>query len=126
MHATTIIAYTYEGAAYCPDCGSTLDHTDPEVSPIFAAAIDEGVGGTTCDSCGECLSPSGDWLSAEDITDRRYYQWPVCGYCNHTEPRERMTARERLELRDEKCRCCARKGLKLVRRGPWAVERAEH
>jgi hypothetical protein len=57
-HATEIIAYTYEGAAYC------VAHTDTDEShydydapnPVFASDTDFIEAGFVCSICGEELS----------------------------------------------------------------------
>lgn len=115
------LGYTYDGAAYCADCGrKSLDMDDPEVSAFFSWDCNNP--GTTCDGCGACLDDQNNWEPPDVICDPRYYQWPRCAACNHTEPRHRLSARERLELAEEACPCCGRGPLKLERRGPWAGE----
>lgn len=86
MHATDIIAWHYDGAAYCPDCADFDDDTE-EASPVFADSLEEEIG-ATCDTCRACLSDSGEWLKAEDITDKRFYRWSRCAECNDQRPWE--------------------------------------
>lgn len=88
MNSADIIAYHFDGAVYCPDCTDNEDMQDnEECSPVFADSLEDEIG-ATCDSCRNCLSDNGEWISGEDITDKRFYRWSECTYCGEQRPHE--------------------------------------
>jgi ssDNA-binding Zn-finger/Zn-ribbon topoisomerase 1 len=82
MHATDIIAWHFNGAAYCPDCKPTPNADDirragGEPGPVFADSSEEEQG-ATCDACGACFDGE-DWTNEPT-------QWATCDACNHQRP----------------------------------------
>lgn len=56
MHATEIVGYHYNGAAYCPECfGDERDHPDTGYGPNPVFASDE-CWSDSCDGCGLTLA----------------------------------------------------------------------
>ena len=88
MHACDIIAWHYNGAAFCPDCQPMPDadvvrRAGGEPHPVFADSIEEE-NGATCDDCSACLV-SGEWLSHEEATAHRT-RWSYCLECGSQKP----------------------------------------
>lgn len=44
-----IVAWTFDGAIYCPGC-----KPDPEAQPVFEQDVNE-VANSVCDTCGEII-----------------------------------------------------------------------
>jgi len=88
MHATEIVAYHADGAAYCPDCATRQGFGDDEETGVVCAEHLYEAVGETCDSCQRCLDDSGEWQTRDDICNPRLYRWTRCSSCNSQQPHE--------------------------------------
>ena len=78
MHACDIIAWTFDGAAYCDSCGND------EMNPVFGEKESDAIG-MTCDACAACYVDGAGWIPADDI-DGTVVRWAKCPTCNHHHP----------------------------------------
>ncbi len=105
MHSCDILAYTFDGATYCPDCvpqaadtgcESPADHADENGAcdenchgygpgPVFAESEEE-VYGWTCDSCRACYVIGDGWTAHDDAVNPEYTRWATCRDCGAVYP----------------------------------------
>ena len=76
-----MIAYTFDGESYCPDCIED-DENNLEIGVVFADSQDEIIG-WTCGTCGDCYTPDGWTPSDSAVKD---YRWSCCPSCNSQQP----------------------------------------
>jgi hypothetical protein len=99
-----IVAYTADGARYCPDCMDPADD-DPEIGVVFGDSESEIIG-DTCDTCGRCYADAGGNDGPAWIADAATVcRWARCTSCNGQYPYGRDDSDARLLARRNELQC---------------------
>ena len=115
MNAADVLAYTCDGAVYCPDCLGD-DESNPEIGAWFADDEDSLIG-STCDGCSACYTDDG-WTGHDDAVNRTIYRWSRCQHCNDQRPwsigaSHTTQARKQSRQRTLVCRDCRKPSVRF-------------
>lgn len=94
MYTYDVLAYVFDGSAYCTDCYSILDEEQDDQIGVVFAEDETNLIGTTCEKCFACYGPDG-W--SEPNCDPTQWRWTKCPNCNAQRPFSRDDCYARLD-----------------------------